>query len=127
LISRPAQADTPLEISMKGMSKAYKALAFDLQKPQDASKPDYLTLVAKLKTEGQNARGDVPKIGDAMPPDAQAKMVAAYQKSMDAYLQSVDALGQAIQQGQWPGALKQMDAIKQEMVDGHKQFRKREH
>jgi len=35
-----AHADTPLELSMKKMGKAYKQLVLDLKQPQEASKPD---------------------------------------------------------------------------------------
>jgi soluble cytochrome b562 len=121
-----AIADTPLEISMQHMKKAYKELSLDLQQPQDSAKPDYLNLAAALKAEGLKARADVPKIADGMTADQKAAMVTAYQKSMDTFVQSVDVLSQDLQQSQWDAARKQMDLLKQEMIDGHKQFRKKE-
>jgi soluble cytochrome b562 len=121
-----AQADTPLEISMQHIKKAYKELSIDLQAPQEASKPDYLNLTASLKTEAQTARGEVPKIANGMTPDQKAAMIQAYQKSMDDFAASIDALAQSIQQSQWDAARKQVATLKQEMVDGHKKFRKKE-
>jgi hypothetical protein len=46
---------------------------------------------------------------------------------MDNFLKSVDALNTAIQAGQWDVARQLMPTLKQEMIDGHKQFRKKEH
>jgi hypothetical protein len=125
LLVPAATADTPLELSMKQMSKAYKALALDLQQPQDASKPDYLALTDTLKTQAQTSRGLVPKKAAALPPDQQATMVQAYQKNMDTLLQSIDSLTQAIQNSQWDDARKTMADIKQQMFDGHKAFRQK--
>jgi len=121
-----ANADTALEISMKQMSKAYKELALDLQQPLDANKSDYLALTGTLKTSAQTARGLVPKKAAALPPDQQAVMVTAYQKSMDNLVQSIDGLTQAIQNSQWDDARKIMADIKQQMMDGHKAFRAKE-
>jgi soluble cytochrome b562 len=121
-----ADTDTPLEISMQHIKKAYKELALDLQQPQDADKAGYLTLTATLKTEAQKARGDVPKLAADLPPDQKDAMVKAYQKSMDDFSQSIDALSAAIQAGQWDAARKLIDTLKQSMIDGHKAFRKKE-
>lgn len=118
--------DTPLELSMKKMSKAYKQLVLDLKQPQDASKPDYLALVTTLKTEAQTSRGLVPKKAGDLPADQQAAMVTAYQKSMDDLIASIDTLNQSIQGSQWDEANKQLTALKQQMSDGHKAFRKKE-
>jgi cytochrome c556 len=121
-----AHAETALETSMKHMSKAYKELNLDLKTPQDSARPDYLALAAMLKAEGRNSRADVPKIAQGMTPDQQATMIANYQKSVDTFLGSVDALTAALQQSQWDEARKQMGILHQEMVDGHKAFRKKE-
>jgi soluble cytochrome b562 len=121
-----ANADTPLETSMKSMSKAYKALFLDLKQPAEANKADYLALTGTLKTQAQNARGLVPKKAAALPADQQNTMVAAYQKSMDTLIQTIDSLSQEIQDSKWDDAHKTMDAIKQQMIDGHKAFRQKE-
>ncbi len=116
-------ATTPLESSMKKMGKAYKQLSLDLKTPQDAGKPDYLALAATLKSEAQTARGFVPAKAAALPPDQQAAMVAAYQKSIDELSASIDVLSQEIQDGKWADATKQIDTLKQQMFAGHKEFR----
>lgn len=121
-----ANADTPLEISMKTIGKAYKELTLDLKQPADANKADYLALTGTMKTEAQKARGLVPKKAAALPADQQNTMVAAYQKSMDSLLQTIDSLSQDIQNGNWDNARKTMDDIKQQMIDGHKAFRIKE-
>jgi soluble cytochrome b562 len=121
-----AKAATPLETAMKHMSNAYKALAFDLQQPDDANKANYLSLAAILKTEAHTSRGLVPQKAAALPADQQAAMVQAYQKSMDNLGRWIDSLTQAIQNGQWDAARQAMAAIKQQMVDGHKDFRIKE-
>jgi soluble cytochrome b562 len=125
-VSTAVKADTPLEISMKHMSKAYKQLALDLQQPQDANKSDYLTLAGTLKTAAENARGLVPKKAAALPTDQQTTMVTAYQKSMDDLIKSIDALTQDLQGSQWDEARKIMASLKQQMMDGHKAFRTKE-
>ena len=125
----PAQADpaapppTPLGVAMKKMGNAYKALSFDLQQPSDANKSNYLSLAGILKTGAQTSRGLVPKKAATLPPDQQAAMVKAYQKSMDDLIQSIDSLTQAIQNSQWDDARKAMAIIKQQMISGHKDFR----
>ena len=125
----PAQADpaapppTPLGVAMKQMSGAYKELSFDLQQPSDTNKAHYLSLAGTLKTGAQTSRGLVPKKAATLPPDQQAAMVKAYQKSMDDLIQSIDSLTQDIQSSQWDDAHKAMAAIKQQMTFGHKDFR----
>ena len=121
-----ANASTPLEKAMKQMSNAYKALSFDLQQPSDANKSNYLTLAGILKTQAQTSRGLVPKKAAALSADQQAAMVKAYQKSMDDLMLAIDSLTQDIQTSQWDDARKVMAGLKQQMTDGHKDFRVKE-
>lgn len=118
-----AHAKTPLETSMKKMSSAYKELNLDLQQPTDADKAHYLQLAGTMKTEAQTSRTLVPKKAGALPADQQATMVKAYQKSMDDLIQGIDALTQDLQNSQWDDARKVMAALKQQMMQGHKDFR----
>jgi hypothetical protein len=118
-----ANASTPLEISMKHMSTAYKALSFDLQQPREAHKGDYLELAGVLKSEAETSRGLVPKKVDTLPPDQQREMVKAYQKSMDDLMGWINSLAQDIQTSQWDEARGVMAAIKQQMTQGHEDFR----
>jgi soluble cytochrome b562 len=118
-----AQADTPLELSMKATSKAFKQLNLDLKAPVDASKPDYLALVDTLKTEAQKSRALVPQKAAALPADQQAAMVTAYQKSIDDLTASYDTLSQSIQAGQWDAARATMAKILDQEKQGHKEFR----
>jgi hypothetical protein len=122
-LAKADAADTPLETSMKHMSRAYKALSFDLQQPSDAHRGDYLQLAGELKTEAQTSRGLVPKKVDTLPADQQGAMVKAYQKSMDNLSRWIDLLTQDIQSSHWDEARKVMAAIKQQMISGHKDFR----
>ena len=87
-----AHADTPLETSMKKMSKAFKQLSLDLKAPQDTSKADYVALATTMKTEAQADRALVPKKAANLPADQQATMVTAYQKSMDDLVAAIDVL-----------------------------------
>ncbi len=121
-----ANAATPLEKAMKQMSNAYKALSFDLRQPSDANKSNYLTLAGILKTQAQTSRGLVPKKAAALSADQQAAMVKAYQKSMDDLMLAIDSLTQDIQTSQWDDARKVMAGLKQQMTDGHKDFRVKE-
>lgn len=121
-----ARADTPLEMSMKHIAKAYHQLALDLKQPQDANKADYVALATTMKTEAQTARGLVPKKAAELPADQQATMVTAYQKSMDDLSASVDVLIQDLQAGQWDTANKQLSTLKMQEDAGHKAFRKQE-
>ena len=121
-----ANASTPLEKAMKQMSNAYKALSFDLRQPSDANKSNYLTLAGILKTQAQTSRGLVPKKAAALSADQQAAMVKAYQKSMDDLMLAIDSLTQDIQTSQWDDARKVMAGLKQQMTDGHKDFRVKE-
>jgi soluble cytochrome b562 len=118
-----AQADTPLEMSMKNMSKAYKQLALDLKAPQEASKADYLALAGTLKTETTKSRDLVPQKAENLYPESRDAMIKDYQKSMDDLGVTIDTLTQDIQAGNWDDANKQMATIKQQMIDGHKAFR----
>lgn len=121
-----ANADTPLELSMKKFEKAYKQLTLDLKQPQEAEKNDYLTLADTLKTETQKARDFVPKKAADLPADQQAAMVKDYQKSMDDFGVTVDALIAAIQASNWDEARTAMTKLHQEEHDGHQAFRKKE-
>jgi|GEM_PF-1562077 len=118
-----AHADTPLDKSMKRFAKAYKQLSLDLKQPVDASKSDYVALANTLKTETQTARGLVPEKVGTLPADQQAAMVTAYQKSIDELGVTVDDLIKALQAGQWDVARQQMESLRKQEGEGHKEFR----
>lgn len=118
------KADTPLEISMQHMKKAYKALSLDLQKPEESKKPEYLSLAGVLKTESLKAIDLVPEAADSLPPEQKEAMVAAYKKRMGTFSGSVDELLQNIQSGKWDAARHSIDTLGAEMKSGHKDFRK---
>jgi soluble cytochrome b562 len=120
------RADTPLEGSMKKISKAFKQLTLDLAQPADANKSDYVALANSIKTEAQTSSALVPKKAAALPADQQATMVTAYQKSMKDFSTAVDVLIQELQDGKWADANKQLAILKQDETDGHKQFRLKE-
>ena len=120
------EPSTPLGDSMKKIAKAYKQLKLDLKTPSDASKKDYLDLIATIKTELQTSRGLVPKKADGLPDDQKTAMVTAFQKSIDDLAKSVDTLSGDIQDSKWDDANKEIDVILQQEKDGHKQFRKKE-
>ena len=122
-----AHADTPLELEMKQISKAFHQLTLDMKAPQDSAKADYVTLATTIKTESQKARTLVPKKAAALPADQQAAMVADYQKSMDDFDQAVDVLIADLQAGQWDAATKQLAVLKDKEGAGHKAFRVDEH
>ena len=119
-------ADTPLEVSMKHIAKAYHQLTLDLKAPQDASKADYVALATTMKTEAQTARGLVPKKAAELPADQQATMVTDYQKSIDDFSAAIDVLIGDLQASQWDAANKQLATLKMQEDDGHKKFRKEE-
>jgi hypothetical protein len=118
---------TELEQSMKRLSNAYKRLTADLKQPVEASKADYLALAATMKTEVQTSRALVPKKVAGMPQDQQAAPIADYQKSLDDLAATIDVLSQDITASNWADANKQIATLKQQMIDGHKKFRKPEH
>ncbi len=121
-----ALAATPLELSMKKNSKAYHQLDKDLKAPTEASKPDYLALVATMKTEAQNSRSLVPKLVAAMPADQQPAQIAEFPKEMDALVATFDVLNGDITASNWTDATAQIAKLKQQETDGHKKFRKPE-
>lgn len=125
-ICSTTMADTPLELSMKQMGKAYKQLSLDLQQPQDAQKDDYVALAATMKLAAQKSRTLVPKKVAELPPDQQAVMVKDYQKAMDDLIASIDVLSANLQGGRWDNATKQLAMLKQQMMVGHKEFRKKD-
>jgi soluble cytochrome b562 len=117
------RGETPLEVSMKHMSKALKELSVDLQQPQDASKGDYVALAGTLQKEAQTSRGLVPKKVATLPADQQDAMVKAYQKSMDDLMQTISTLTQDLQATKWDEARKDIAKIKEQETEGHKTFR----
>ncbi len=127
LVATRFSSATPLEQSMKRMAKAYHALDKDLKAPVETSKADYLALIATMKTEAQTSRTLVPKKVAEMPQDQQATQIADYQKSIDALIATIDVLNQDITASNWADATKQIAALKEQMNDGHKKFRKPEH
>jgi len=71
------RAETDLEMCMKRLMKAYKELALDLQKPDDANKTAYLALADPIKSEAVKAHNLVPKKANDLPPDQKETMVKA--------------------------------------------------
>ncbi len=122
-----ARADTPLELTMKQVAKAFHQLTLDLKAPQDADKADYVALATSIKTNSQKAQELIPQKAAALPPDQQAKMVADYKKSMDDLDKAVDVLIADLQAGQWDAASKQLAVLKSQEDTGHKAFRVDKH
>lgn len=118
------RADSSLELSMKQMKKAYKELAANLDKPQEADKGNYLTLAETLKSSAQKARDLVPEAAEELPADKKAAMVKSYRESMDDLIAAIDSLIQNIQAAKWDEARKDISALKSDMKDGHREFRK---
>jgi cytochrome c556 len=118
-----AWAGTGLEQSMKQMAGAYRELSDDLKQPQDAGKDQYLALAATIKDQAKAAHDLVPKLAQSLPADQRDAMVQAYQKDMDQFMQNVDSLSDALKNGKWDDARELMTTLRQEMVDGHKQYR----
>jgi soluble cytochrome b562 len=117
------RADTALDRTMQRMARPYKQLALDLKQPSEANKTIYLELAEMMKTQAKVARAQVPSKAAALPPDQQATMVAAYQKSMDDLIATIDGLTADLQSSQWDAANQQIAKLKQQMIDGHKAFR----
>lgn len=111
---------------MKNMSRAYKELSKDLKMPVDTDKDKYLALADTLKKESVKAHDLVPSKAEDLPADQKDAMVKAYQKDMDQFGQTIDTLSQAISDGKWDDAQKALAALKQDMIEGHKAYRKKE-
>lgn len=123
-----AKADNteiPLETCTKAMSKAYKDLLLDLQHPKDSDKSAYLALAGILKTEAKNERNLVPKKAAGLPAGQKNAALMEYHNNVDHLSASIDALILAIKESQWNAADKQMETIKQEIFDGHKESLKK--
>ena len=118
------RADSPLELSMKQMKKAYKELSTDLEKPLDSEKGNYVTLAETLKSSAQKARDLVPEAAAELPADKKAAMVKSYRESMDDLITGIDSLIQNLQAAKWDEARKDISALKSDMKDGHREFRK---
>ncbi|MFA7343719.1 MAG: cytochrome b562 [Terrimicrobiaceae bacterium] len=118
------KADTPLEKNMERMKKACQELSLGLEKPQENSQATYLTLAGIIKTSAIEARDLVPKSAAALPPDQKAAMIKSYKESMGVFVGSVDGLIQNIKDSKWEEARKDIVGLKNEMKDGHREFRK---
>ena len=119
-----AKADSPLEMSMQQIKKAYKELALGLDKPVDSNKDTYLSLAGTIKSSAMKARELVPEMAGKLPPDQKGAMVKSYQESMDDFVGSVDALIKNIQDAKWDEARKDLSLLKSDMKDGHREYRR---
>jgi len=119
-----AKTDSPLEMSMQQIKKAYKDLVAGLDKPIETNKATYLSLAGTIKTSAMKARELVPEMAAKLPPDQQAAMVKSFRESMADFLVSVDALIKNIQDAKWDEARKDLSLLKSEMKDGHREFRR---
>jgi soluble cytochrome b562 len=59
-----------------------------------------------------------------MPPDQKAEMGKSYQADMDGFVVSVDGLIRNLRDSKWDEARKDIANLKNEMRDGHREFRK---
>ena len=118
------KADSPLENSMEHMKKAYKELSIGLEKPQASSQSAYLALAGTIKSSALQAREFIPKLAVSLPPDQKAAMVKSYRESMDNFVVSVDGLIENLKAEKWDEARKDAANLKNEMRDGHREFRK---
>ena len=118
------KADSPLEECMQHMKKAYKDLSLGLEKPQESGQSAYLSLAESIKTSALKAREFVPKLAAKLPPDQKAAMVKSYQADMDGFVASVDGLIRNLKENKWDEARKDIANLKNEMRDGHREFRK---
>ena len=118
------KADSPLEECMQHMKKAYKELSLGLEKPQESGQSAYLSLAQSIKTSALQAREFVPKLAAKLPPDQKAAMVKAYQADIDGLVVSLDGLIRNLKDSKWEEARKDMANLKNEMRDGHREFRK---
>ncbi|MEI8309379.1 MAG: cytochrome b562 [Verrucomicrobiota bacterium] len=119
-----ASADSPLEKCMERMKKAYKALALGLEKPQESNQSTYVSLAETIKSSATESRDFVPKLAESLPPDQKTAMVKSFREDMDSFVVSVDGLIQNLKASKWEEANKDMANLKNEMRDGHREFRK---
>jgi len=119
-----AKADSPLEMSMQQMKKAYKDLVVGLDKPLESNKDAYLSLAGTIKSSALKSRDLIPEMAGKLPLDQRAAMVKSYREGMDDFVGSVDALIQNIQSAKWDEARKDLSLLKSDMKDGHREFRR---
>ena len=119
-----ASADSPLEKCMERMKKAYKSLSLGLEKPQESSQSTYVALAETIKSSAIESRDFVPKQAEKLPPDQKAAMVKSFREDLNDFVGSVDGLIQNLKAGKWEEARKDMANLKNEMKDGHRDFRK---
>ena len=119
-----AKADSPIEKHMEHMKKAYKELSLGLENPQESNQAAYLTLAETIKSSALQARDFVPELAAKLPPDQKAAMVKSYRESLDDFVVSVDGLIKNLKGGKWDEARKDAANLKNEMRDGHREFRR---
>jgi cytochrome c556 len=117
--------DTPMETSMKAMSKAGKQLNTDLKLTDDTKhdKATDLASVATMKISAQKSHDLVPKKEQTLPADQQAAMTADFQKDMDAFEKDVDTLNADITADKWDAARTDFQKLIDDEKAGHKKFR----
>ncbi|MEI6789210.1 MAG: cytochrome b562 [bacterium] len=106
------------------MKKAYKELSLRLEKPQESGQGAYVALAESIKASAIQAREFVPKLAAKLPPDQKAAMVKSFQADMDQLVASVDGLIRNLKESKWDEARKDIANLKNEMRDGHREFRK---
>lgn len=117
-------ADSPIEECMERMKKDYRQLSLVIENPQESGQSAYVSLAESMKASALKAREFVPKLATKLPPDQKVAMVKSYQSSMDDLVVSIDGLIRNLKDSKWDEARKDIANLKNEMRDGHREFRK---
>ena len=121
-------ADTPMETSMKAMSKAGKQLKIDLALPDDKhDKATDLKSVAAIKDGAVKSSSLTPKKAETLPPDQKQTMEQYFQKDMTAFIQDIDTLNADVTGDKWDAARTDFQKLMDDEKAGHKAYRVQKH
>lgn len=125
--NHPANGDdddqTELGEHMGNMGRAFRKLGREVG---DASKnDDSLKQVATMHKEAEAALNLQPEKTADLPADQRAKFVAAYQDGIKHLIGDIDKLDAALKAGKNDEAADLVKALKKDMGEGHKEFKKK--
>lgn len=122
----PRQGNSPLEMLMKDMNKAFKVLKNGLESPDAAKKDDYIKAANSLKEAAVKAKDLVPKKFEDMPEEERKAAQEGYRKSMDEFAATAEKLEPLLKEEKWTEAEAVVKELRKSESSGHKAYRKKD-
>jgi len=118
------EKDTDLEVRMKKMAKAFRAIRKQVADP--AQNASTLSLIDTFQGAAKEALEFTPKKADDVPADQKAKFISDYKAGLNAMIDKATTLKDAVTAGKNDDAVKIVASMFDDEKKEHKEFRRPE-